>query len=244
MNAPIPRRLHYCWFGGKPKPPKVLACMESWRRVLPDWEIVEWNEGNADLSRSAFARAMLERRRWAFVSDYVRARAVLLGGGVYLDTDVEILASLEPFLGHRAFTGFETRRAPFTAVFGAEPGHPWVAAMARLYEETAPPPPEADLATWTNTRLVTGLLLRDYGVRLDDSRQELPEGLVLYPSHYFCYRRAFRKSYALHHMEGSWTSGRGAAPKRALRALIGPRLYRELAEASFSLRHRGGREGA
>ena len=104
----IPKIIHYCWFGGKPKPELAQKCLKSWKKHCPDYEILEWNEDNFDVSTAPlYVRQAYEQKRWAFVSDYVRLRALTEMGGVYMDTDVEVIRSLDPFLRHKAFAGFE-----------------------------------------------------------------------------------------------------------------------------------------
>jgi mannosyltransferase OCH1-like enzyme len=125
----IPRILHTAWFGGAEKPDKIKMCMESWKRHLPNWEFIEWNENNFDLSPFPFAQEALRRKRYAFVADIVRLKCLLDNGGVYVDADVEILKSLDRFLVHRAFTCHETSNLTLSATMGAEKNHPWL----RLY---------------------------------------------------------------------------------------------------------------
>ena len=130
----IPKKIHYVWVGGQPKSKDIQACMKTWRKHLGDYEIIEWNEKNFDIDSSLFVRQAYEQKRWAYVSDYIRAYAVYHYGGIYLDTDVLVLDDLTRFLDHRAFVGFENSKYPFTAAFGAEPGHPLVKDMLDFYE--------------------------------------------------------------------------------------------------------------
>ena len=104
----IPKIIHYCWFGGGPKPKLAQKCIASWKKYCPDFEILEWNEGNFDVSTAPlYVRQAYEAGRWAFVTDYVRLKALTELGGVYMDTDVEVVKPLEPFLQQEAFAGFE-----------------------------------------------------------------------------------------------------------------------------------------
>ena len=103
----IPKIIHYCWFGGKPKPELAQKCIKSWKKFCPDYEIMEWNESNFDVTTAPlYVQQAYCLKRWAFVSDYVRLKALVEMGGVYMDTDVEVIKPLDPYLHHEAFAGF------------------------------------------------------------------------------------------------------------------------------------------
>ena len=87
----IPKIVHYCWFGGKPLPEDAKKCIASWRKYLPDYEIKEWNESNFDVNSNRYVREAYESRKFAFVTDYVRLYALVMEGGIYMDTDVEVI---------------------------------------------------------------------------------------------------------------------------------------------------------
>lgn len=105
----VPKIIHYCWFGGNPKPKLAEKCIKSWKKFCPDYQIIEWNEENFDVSAAPeYVRQAYAAKRWAFVTDYVRLKAMTEMGGIYMDTDVELVKPLTPFLAHDAFAGFET----------------------------------------------------------------------------------------------------------------------------------------
>ena len=104
----IPKKIHYCWFGRNPLPPLALKCIASWKEYCPDYEIKEWNEDNFDLSINAYVREAYEARKWAFITDYVRLYALVNEGGIYMDTDVEVLKPLDDLLCYDAVSGFES----------------------------------------------------------------------------------------------------------------------------------------
>ena len=103
----IPKIIHYCWFGGNPKSEKINRCMESWRKHLPDYEIIEWNESNCDIDGSKFASSAYKAKKWAFVADYFRFKALYDHGGIYLDTDMLLHKPLDDFLQYDAFFAME-----------------------------------------------------------------------------------------------------------------------------------------
>lgn len=131
----IPKVIHYCWFGENKKPDIVIKCIESWKKFCPDWEIHEWNENNFDVLSVPYMKEAYEKKKWAFVSDVARLLIIYQSGGVYLDTDVELLNSIEPWINNEAFYIFESSRNISTGLgFGAVKGHDSVKAMLDYYE--------------------------------------------------------------------------------------------------------------
>lgn len=104
----IPKVIHYCWFGRGEKPKLAQKCIASWKKFCPDYEIIEWNEDNFDVNMNGYTRMCYEQKKYAFLSDYARLLVVAQHGGLYFDTDVELLRSPDPLLAHDAFFGFET----------------------------------------------------------------------------------------------------------------------------------------
>ena len=135
----IPRKIHYCWFGRGEKPRLAQKCIASWKKLCPDYEIIEWNEDNFDLDYNGFTRYCYENKKWAFLSDFVRLVVVAEHGGVYFDTDVELLKRPDELLGFEAFYGFENDENIATGLgFGAEANHPTILAMKAEYEQIQP----------------------------------------------------------------------------------------------------------
>lgn len=104
----IPKIIHYCWFGGNSQPADVKKYIESWRKYCPDYEFKEWNESNFDLNENDYCKEAYEAKKWAFVTDYVRLKALYEYGGFYMDTDVEVIKSLEPLRIYNAVSGYES----------------------------------------------------------------------------------------------------------------------------------------
>lgn len=193
----ISRKIHYCWFGGKPKPESFYICLESWKKYLPDYEIIEWNESNFDFNVCEYVKLAVKQNQWAFVSDYARAQALYEQGGIYMDIDVEVKFPLDEFLVHRAFSGFETKGSPFTALWGTEAGHPWPKKVLDFYNQ------KTNFDLTTNTVFVSDLLINEYKVDAQkDEYQELADGIVIYPSTHFCLD--LPRNYASHHFIGTW----------------------------------------
>lgn len=130
----IPKIIHYCWFGGNPKPAIIEKCIDSWRTFCPDWEIKEWNESNYDINAYSYVAEAYSEKKWAFVSDVVRLDVVCSHGGVYLDTDVELFHPIDHLLECDAFFVFETNRNINTGIgFGSVKGHFSTSAMLAYY---------------------------------------------------------------------------------------------------------------
>lgn len=131
----IPKKIHYCWFGGKPFSPLVTMCMDSWKQTLPEYEIKRWDEGNLlPLEKCLYARHAYENKKWAFVADYMRLYALYHEGGIYMDTDMLVLKSFDPLLSHDCFLGREGPGSVNFAIAGALPQHPFMHKLLQEYE--------------------------------------------------------------------------------------------------------------
>lgn len=135
----IPKKIHYCWFGRGEKPKLAKRCIASWRKFCPNYEIIEWNEDNFDVNAYPYAVWCLKNKKWAYLSDFVRLEVVRRHGGIYFDTDVELICAPDELLKYEAFYGFENNQFINSGVgFGAEAGHPTVVAMEEQYLEKKP----------------------------------------------------------------------------------------------------------
>lgn len=195
----IPKKVHFIWVGGKEKPKDIVKCMKTWKKHLKDYEIIEWNESNFDIHSHPFAEAAYKAKKWAYVSDYIRAYVIYHEGGIYVDTDVLILDNFDKFLMHKAFVGFERPEFPFTAVFGAEKGHPFVKDMLDYYDSLDSY--QFDFQN-NNTISVSDILVDKYGCRKDNQYQELKEGIIVYPDTVLC--NPSINSVSIHVFNGSW----------------------------------------
>lgn len=130
----IPKIIHYCWFGKKEKPDDVLKMIDTWKKTLPDYEIMEWNESNFDINSFKFTREAYATRNYAHVSDVARLKALYEVGGVYLDTDVEVLKTFDPYLNCRSFCGAEHKWVG-CGVIGAPKGTAWIGTFLDFYRK-------------------------------------------------------------------------------------------------------------
>ena len=125
----IPKKIHYCWFGKNEMPLKMQKYVDNWKVLLPDYEIVRWDENNFDVSSVDFTDEAYNHKMWAFVSDYVRLKVLYEQGGIYLDTDVELLKNFDHLLDNDAFVGFESRYNLGSAVVAGQSGNLWIKSL-------------------------------------------------------------------------------------------------------------------
>lgn len=222
----IPKVVHYCWFGGNDLNEKAQKCIESWRKYLPDYEIVEWNEKNFNINQNKFVKQAYEQKKYAFVSDYVRLYVLYNYGGIYMDTDVEVVKSFNGLLTHRAFTGNEDLNNCVTGTMGSEKKHPWIKLLLSYYENNEFLTEEHTQNTVTNTVLITKTTIEQYGWKKEDIKQNLNDGLVIYPSDYFCAKSFETGKYfitdntiTIHHFSGSWLTRDQIIKKNVIKLL-------------------------
>lgn len=182
----IPKKIHYCWFGRNPKPKLARKCIKSWEKKCPDYEIIEWNEDNYDLSSAPiYVQQAYEMKKWAFVTDYVRLHVVYEHGGIYLDTDVELIKTLDSLLNNKAYFGFEKPQTVNTGLMlGAEPKHPFLKELMRDYEVISFIRQDGTLDLETCTDRNTRVFLRN-GLIPNGTEQLLQCGVKVYPTDYF-----------------------------------------------------------
>lgn len=178
----IPRIIHYCWFGRGKKPKLAKKCIDSWKRFCPDYKIIEWNEDNFDVDKYEYAKYCSENKQWAYLSDFVRLVVVYEYGGIYFDTDVELIKSPVNLLKYKAFYGFENNNYVATGLgFGAQKNDVTVKAMFNCYLKM----------TKTNSRyellgcpLINTRTLEEFGLKKNGKRQSL-NGVEIFPQDYF-----------------------------------------------------------
>lgn len=202
----IPKKIHYCWFGGNEKPEKAKKCIESWRKYCPDYEIIEWNEANFDVNQNGYTRMCIEEKKYAFLSDYARLVIIEEHGGVYFDTDVEVLRSIDDLLKHEAFFGFENDEYVATGLgFGAVAHHKSVEVLKKAYDSYL----SGTKGTVTCPTLNTEALA-SAGLVKNGKRQNVL-GAEIYPVEYFNpyddttgRMRKTKNTYSVHWYAKSW----------------------------------------
>lgn len=208
----IPKVIHYCWFGGNPLPELAVKCIESWKKYCPDYEIIEWNESNYDITKHPFIKKAYEYKKWAFVSDYARIDIINAHGGIYLDTDVELLSNLDRFLEYDFFAGFESEKyVAFGLGFGSVCQQPILMDILKVYDNIEFPDDNMSLFSISCPRIQTEALQR-YGLVCNNQNQSL-DGCQIFSSEYFCpisfdtgIMRITDKTVSIHHYNASWFS--------------------------------------
>lgn len=133
----INKTIHYCWFGGNKKPAIVKKCIKSWKKFCPDYEIIEWNENNFDINCNKFVKDAYKKKAWAFVSDYARLKVIYEYGGIYLDTDVELIKKIDDLLINDFYIGIQQsgNYATTGLGFGAIKKNEIVKEMLEIYDK-------------------------------------------------------------------------------------------------------------
>ncbi len=238
----IPKIIHYCWFGGKPLPLLAQKCIKSWKKYCPDYELKLWNEKSFDIHCNDYVKEAYEAKKYAFVTDYVRLWAIYTYGGIYMDTDVEVLKPLDCFLHHPAFSGFESAKAVPTGIMASEKGGKWAERELKYYKNIHFRNADGSLNLITNVEIITNNLARD-GFILNNCYQEHKDTIVMYPSNIFCPRDTFGQpaglpeAYTIHHFCGSWCSPQRRMIKKIKRSLSSTKTGHKLLLLLLALKH-------
>lgn len=238
----IPKIIHYTWFSGEPFPEKIQMCVDSWKKLLPDWEFRLWDMESIRPIDSVFLREALVERKWAYAADYVRLYAVYHHGGVYLDTDVILQKPLDPLLVARAFIGKENSvhyEGGFIAqylsshCFGAEKEHPFIKDCLDYFHdrhfvtsrnEILPQPLRYNFVLLP---YIQAEIARCYGYEwrpLLQEKQYCRQGLIIYPTSFFDPQKITSESYCKHLALGSWRTDKANEPVYNLKYKITWRL--------------------
>ena len=205
----IPKKIHYCWFGGNPLPELAQKCIASWKKYCPDYEIIEWNESNFDLNCCAYVKEAYEAKKWAFVSDVARLYALVNYGGIYMDTDVEVIRPIDDLLQYEAVSGFEAKDRIQTGLMACREGQLLFVELLHDYDRAHFVKEDGTYDTTTNVTRITNTCLK-YGLQLNNTLQTI-KGFTLLPYDYLCPKNSSTKvltitknTLVIHHFDGSW----------------------------------------
>ena len=206
----IPKVIHFVWVGGKPLTPLAEKCIASWKKYCPDYEIKRWDETNFDINENQFCREAYQCKKWAFVSDYIRMKVLYEEGGIYMDTDVEVIKSLDGFLNLKAFSGFESEKDIPTGIIAAEKGSEWIKKLLNYYSNKHFIKENNEMDTTTNVVIITDITKENYKIELNNTIQDLGD-VKIFSKEYFCPKsltdgkiRKTKNTYTIHHFSGSW----------------------------------------
>ena len=240
----IPQTIHYCWFGKNEKPDIVLKCIESWKKYMPEYTIVEWNEDNYDINKDFFLKEAYQSKKWAFVSDYARFDIINEYGGIYVDTDVEFLKTIpNEMLEDEAFTGFEfAGKISPGLIYAAIPDFKITKEILNEYKKMHFE--NSNDQKYITVNMVTTEVLERYS-SLNPNIIQVIEGLRIYPSEYFCGYDQDVKEYSItnqticvHHYAGTWKRNRMSQKMKMLvKKMIGVNNYRKLIHIKRKIKH-------
>lgn len=204
----IPKVIHYCWFGHGEMPKLMKKCIKSWEKYCPDYKVILWNEDNFDVNSTIWTKEAYEAKKYAFVTDYVRLKALYEQGGVYMDADVEVIKSLDQFLAHEAFSGFESETTAPTGIIASVKGQPVIKRwldyyLDRHYLINGVPNMDPNVSFMTED-------LKQNGLQMNDEKQNI-NGMIIYPQTYFCPLSVISNegkfsdnTYCIHHFTSTW----------------------------------------
>lgn len=223
----IPKKLHYFWFGGNPLPDRYKIWMDSWQKFCPDYEIIQWNESNYDVSKNEYMRQAYENKKWGFVPDYARLDVIYNNGGIYLDTDVELVKNLDDLLYQKGFAGFETwNNVNFGQGFGAVKGLKILKDMMSDYDNQHFVNEDGSLNLVASPFYQTKVLEANGLIR--NGEYQVIKDMTIYPEKLLCGKsmatmRVKTKSYthAIHHFDGSWADTKDREHNQRLSEIMG-----------------------
>lgn len=223
VGAAIPRKLHYVWFGKGLMSEKMKAGIEGWKRLMPEFEVIEWNESNVDIQAHPYLERMHREGQYAFASDCARLLILLEHGGIYLDTDVLMKKSLARFSTEQCFWSFEFDHFISTAVIGSRPGHPFIKKLLDECDHLDEPV--------INNVLVTRAFIREFPeFRLNNKDQVVGGDIRIFPKEYMVIPSFGRDhNYSVHQANNHWKPGTKRIPwGRIVRSLIGEVFFFKL----------------
>lgn len=231
IETKIPKILHYIWLGGKEKPASVLKCIESWKKFCPDYEVIEWNEERFPKGKSKIVDYAISVKNWAYAADVIRVVALETYGGVYFDTDLELVAPIDDLLKYDAFFGYESKFWVGSAALGSVPHHPMYQKLVKRYFF------EEDIKFLSNPLSVhafSAFLRMDYKVKLKGQLIETNNMIILpepyfYPINYMSLKeKRTENTRGVHYYASSWhnkSQQRGARVAYAARKVLGSLIY-------------------
>jgi hypothetical protein len=240
----IPKIIHLCWLSGDPYPPKIAKCLETWKKYLPDYEIILWDTKRFDLESSIWVKQAFEKKKYAFAADYIRFYALYHMGGIYLDSDVEVLKSFDDLLDLPYFMGAEKAQTPEAAVMGAEKGCDWIKQCLDYYNDRTFVKEDGSLDIRKlpeimdqQIRLIKPLRILTLEDSLNIRKLDMQKEVLEFNDAFFSPKVFDSReveitpyTYAIHHYQNSWFSPKAKAYYRSRAFLVkifGQRVVRK-----------------
>lgn len=206
----IPKKIHYCWFGGNLFPPNVIKCINSWKKYCPDYEIIQWDESNYNVDKNQYMHEAYKNEKWGFVPDYARLDIIYEHGGIYMDTDVELIRPIDDLLQYEAFAGLESAGiVAFGLGFGAEKGNHLIKEMLEVYDKILFYHEDGTL-NLTPSPIFQTNILKKHGLK-DVNENQVVEKMHIFATEYFCpiefstnILQKTKNTYSIHHFTASW----------------------------------------
>lgn len=194
---------------GEAFPADIQKCIDSWSKIMPDYQIKLWDKSTFDCDRNTYTRQAMERKKYAFVSDYIRLYALYNEGGIYLDSDIEVFKSFDTLLDNKAFTGFESGGRVGPWILASEKGNPLFKQLLDYYTGRVFYDEYGNMDLTPNTIPVTRILV-EHGLKPQNKLQQLSD-ITVYPEEYFCPKNPWNGimkktefTYAMHYFKGAW----------------------------------------
>jgi mannosyltransferase OCH1-like enzyme len=236
----IPKKIHWCWLSGDPLAAKIQECIDSWRRIMPDYEIILWDKQRFDIHRLKWVEDACNLRKWAFAADYIRLYALYTEGGIYLDSDVMVFRRFDKFLHHAAFSSVEYLHNLFiqrnesnpyagygiqAAIIGSEKGNTWIkACMDSYHNKECRLKENGDIDYDVSPVVLAYHAHKLLGFQYDipfQTPQYLKNNIVIYPPKVFAslFSEINMQTYAIHIWQGSWANENIKKPSKAVLAI-------------------------
>lgn len=221
----IPKIIHYCWFGGKEKPNKIQKCIDTWKKILSDYTFMEWNETNFDINEFLYTKDAYDAKKYAFVSDVARVKALYEYGGIYLDTDVVVYKSFDKILNNACVFGFEQENYIATSFMACEKNHALMCQFYEMYRNLNFYSENGEIIEGTNVSKLTRLLEEKGLIR--NNQYQVLEDIVIYPQEYFspydysnCIKQNTENTICEHLYFVSWMSSKTRFNKVVKKILV------------------------
>lgn len=239
MSQQIPKVIHYCWFGGNPLPSMAKKCIASWRKYLPDYEIKQWDESNFDVNSIPYTRQAYKAKKYAFVSDYARLWILYKFGGIYFDTDVEVIRPITDIIAAGPFMGCENKSRPNQSPvnlhinpglgLAAVQGMPIFDKLLSLYNNLQFINSDNSLNLKTIVEYTSELFAKEGLINTPDI--QIIENVRIYPWDYFCpmtptlILTLTENSVTIHHYSASW-EGKNVRLRKKIKRMLGSKTIR------------------